>query len=405
MKYVIATVLAAAVALATPGVASAHTHRHAPRHSYFGMHVTTIGTQPLPSENLGSIRLWDTRTTWRDIEVSRGVYDWTRLDAAVDAAIAHGSTVMLVLGGTPAIYAKDPTAPSVYGAGFCSEVNDLGAWKNYVRAVATRYKGRISAYEPWNEGDILSYYCGSKSHLATLSRLAYQTIKSVDPSAKVTSPSFVDRTPYSQHDIMDYLTIYKGRRWADAISYHPYGLPSYGPEENAWLVKVLRRKMHRAGFTRPVWATEINYGLPYGNFKDDVTGWSDEKQAAFLSRTYLMQWSVKTRRVYWYDWSTAPFLGVKISSAESAPARAYSTVKWWMRGVMKKRCDLSNSVWSCEIQYRHGYGIVKWTTGTPVKVATPDNTYAVYDMYGNRVSLHKMTTVDSGPLLFRTTSR
>lgn len=372
-------------------------HAASPRvtRDLFGMHVSTIGTgAEYPNVGVGAVRLWDTATSWRDVERERGVYDWTRLDAAVAAAEGHGASVMLVLGGTPVWYAKDPTAPSIYGAGFSSPTNDLGAWKNYVRAVATRYRGRITAYEPHNEGDILAFWSGTDAQLLTESRLAYKTIKSVDPSAIVSSPSFVDRTQGSQYAIMRYLT-HGGARWADVISYHPYGMPEYGPEQNASLITYLRRKMKAAGIVKPIWSTEVNLGLPFGDVKEDTPDWSDEKQAAYVVRTYLLQHSVKVERVYWYDWSRAGFLGVKMGSDTAPASVAYALVQRWMTGHQVDRCVKdARGTYGCRI---HGRGTVRWNPTRTVSYAASSRPV---DSGGHFLAVGRVA-VGGSPILFR----
>lgn len=384
------------IVLASPAQAASK-----PDPSFFGMHVPGISEGAYPDTvGITSVRLWDTYTSWRDVEVSRNEYNWTRLDEAVRNAESHNDSVMLVLGGTPEFYAKDPSSPSIYGAGFGSEVNDLGAWKNYVRAVATRYKGRITAYEPWNEGDITAFYNGSESHLITLARIAYQTIKSVDSNATVTSPSFVDRLASSQWEIMSYLK-HGGAEYADAVSYHPYGMPEYGPEQNAGLVTSLRAKMVAKNIHLPVWATEINYALPFGDFKGPAIVYSEWQQAAFMSRTFILQNNAHVKRVYWYAWSDAEFLGVKMMSAgtKTPAANALETVKYWLRAPVDT-CSVSKAgTYTCRVRYSGRDGFIRWNPTHTVYPKAPNNTLTKHNMYGRLLSYSRQ--VGSAPVLYR----
>lgn len=65
--------------------------------------ATLFGNHPIigSPEHAGTVRLWDTSTSWNKIERSRGSYTWGALDRAVGAAEAAGQEVLLVLGGTP----------------------------------------------------------------------------------------------------------------------------------------------------------------------------------------------------------------------------------------------------------------------------------------------------------------
>ncbi|HEY2822629.1 MAG TPA: hypothetical protein VGJ06_16405, partial [Candidatus Acidoferrum sp.] len=47
---------------------------------FFSLTYTSIAASHYPSVPFGSVRLWDTNTTWAQIETSRGNYNWTDLD-------------------------------------------------------------------------------------------------------------------------------------------------------------------------------------------------------------------------------------------------------------------------------------------------------------------------------------
>ena len=56
---------------------------------------------------------------------------------------------------------------------------------DFVREVANRHKGRITAYQIWNEANTRSFYEGDWTALAKLTRRAHDAIKLMDPSAQV----------------------------------------------------------------------------------------------------------------------------------------------------------------------------------------------------------------------------
>lgn len=398
----VASAMIAAAMLPTP--ASAAVGSTVPA-DYFGMTVHSIGYgQAFPNPPIGSVRLWDTGTLWKDIEKERGVYDWSVLDTAVTIARLNHASVLYTFGGTPIFYAKNPNAATGLGAGASSPTNDLGAYRKFVTAVATRYKGRISSYEEWNEADIQSYWSGTQAEMLTQNRIAYQAIKSVDPKAIVTSPSFVDRTASAQNSgLITYMKA-GGSKWADAISYHPYGMPSYGPEQDAYLIRSLRIKLRAIGVTKPIWTTEQNYGLPYGPDYPMPTALSNvNRQAAYVTRTYLLQWGSGARRIYWYSWSNAPHLGVKITdNISNRPAAAFTTVRNWMRGRYIGCTSTKNGTWTCTILYRKGSGVIKWNPSHEVYVAAPAHTVEVRNQYGQRKVLYpKHNHVGFAPVLFR----
>src|SRR5882672_950381 len=70
----------------------------------------------------------------------------------------------------------------------CSRPKDLEDWRTFVRTIATRYKGRIHAYEIWNEPNVKRFWTGSIDQWVALTREASVIINSIDPQAIVVSP-------------------------------------------------------------------------------------------------------------------------------------------------------------------------------------------------------------------------
>ncbi len=127
---------------------------------------------------------------WDQIETARDQYDWTALDAAVDNARAAGATdILYVLGSTPRWAARNPDLPGLYGPGSTSLPADPEDYLDFVREVAKRYEGRITAYQIWNEANTRSFYEGDWTALAQLTRRAYDAIKITDPPALVVAAS------------------------------------------------------------------------------------------------------------------------------------------------------------------------------------------------------------------------
>src|SRR6266852_506933 len=113
----------------------------------------TQGHLPDPA-TFGCVRLWDCGVTWREIEKSRGVYDWSTLDA--ELALLLGKEIIYTFGKTPQWASMRPNEISPGGKfdGGAAPPSDVdGAnqmWKDFVTAMAKRYNGVITAYEIWN---------------------------------------------------------------------------------------------------------------------------------------------------------------------------------------------------------------------------------------------------------------
>lgn len=135
-------------------------------------------------------------TMWRHLELIKGVWKWNTLDTFVDYNLNLRRTVIYTLFGTPSWAAARLTPGyTYYGAGAASEPSDISDWINMCQQVATRYKGKISYYEIWNEPQDKNFFSGNLEALATLTIAASQTIKAIDPEAKIVSSGITEFQP------------------------------------------------------------------------------------------------------------------------------------------------------------------------------------------------------------------
>ena len=95
-----------------------------------------------------------------------------------------------------------------------AEPRDIEDWRIYVRKVAERYKGRIRNYELWNEVNVKGFYSGSQEKLVELARVAYQTLKEVDPNIVFIAPSVVGE---GHHRWLDEYLAKGGAEYLDVV--------------------------------------------------------------------------------------------------------------------------------------------------------------------------------------------
>ena len=241
----------------------------------FGMHVheATTGT-PWPRAPFKVWQLWDAGVMWSDLEPRRGIYQWAKLDALVALAQQHGVEPVLVLGLTPTWASARPKQVSDYGPGTSpAEPANIEDWISYITAVATRYQGRIRAYEVWNEPNA-QYFSGEVIDIFRLTQAAYETLKRIDPTIQVVSPSFMNDPDY-----LDIFLGYGGGRFIDVLGYHFYTAP--GPPEDmiSSMAHVKRIMINRGFATMPIWNTEI--GWQSDNFAND------DQRMGYVARTAL----------------------------------------------------------------------------------------------------------------------
>jgi hypothetical protein len=135
---------------------------------------------------------------WRDIEgAGKGKFDWEHADQAVFTTNSKGLDLLARIDNAP-----DWAAPGCFNQqnktmGPAKNVQD---WVDFLKAFVTRYKGRIRAYEIWNEPNLSREWCNqppnAKQYMDLL-KISYQTIKAIDPNAAVISAGL---TPTSQDD-------------------------------------------------------------------------------------------------------------------------------------------------------------------------------------------------------------
>jgi hypothetical protein len=163
---------------------------------------------------------------WTAIETQAGQYTWSELDTIIDAAAASNTRVLLSVQHAPEFYR------STSGGLFPS---DPTTYQTFMQALATRYRGRVQAYEVWNEEN-LSRETGSgnvdPSHYLPILKAGFNGIRAGDPTAMVLlgapSPTGAN-IPGEAIDDLQYLTqLYaanggEARNYYDAVSAHPSG--------------------------------------------------------------------------------------------------------------------------------------------------------------------------------------
>jgi len=130
---------------------------------------------------------WEFR--WSAIEPRAGQYDWSGSDRVVEASRSAQLRVQGILISTPH-WAEAHTANGVIPSGLYEPWDSpANTWGRFVQAIAERYRGRVQAWEVWNEPDYprgsFGFWFGSKADYYQLLKVAYKAIRSVDPSATV----------------------------------------------------------------------------------------------------------------------------------------------------------------------------------------------------------------------------
>ena len=175
--------------------------------------------------------------SWQDVEgAGKGQYDWTNLDRIVGQAEQHGLKLIVRV-------SQDPDRP--FWAGNPPENADHFA--DFLTAMASRYQGRIQAYQVWNEPNLAHEWGGRRPDPAGYARLlktAYSAIKGADPKATVITagmaPTGTD-TEIAMPDTAFYDKMYQAMKgnsdgYFDMLGVHAAGFaapPEVSPDEAA----------------------------------------------------------------------------------------------------------------------------------------------------------------------------
>lgn len=297
---------------------------------------------------------------WRDIEPWPDSYNWGELDAIIAAANAQGIQVLLSV-------VRSPGWAAGGSYGFPDNPEDLG---DFLHAMAERYRGRVQAYEVWNEPNLAHENAGrvpEPGEYVELLHVAYRRIKEADPAAKVISapltPTGVTRRWLSTDDL-DYLRgmlAYGDGLFpasCDAVGAHAAG--THNPPDTLWPdepgpwpdwldhpthyfrhVENIRGVLLEFGVDKPIWITE--FGWATANYTPGYEyGWdnTEEDQAAYIVRAFEIveqDWPWVEGAFLWNlnfamvrgDWHEQGAFGIVRS--DGSPRPAYLAVQGHLR--------------------------------------------------------------------------
>jgi polysaccharide biosynthesis protein PslG len=410
----------------------------------FGVHDAHL--KALSRAGTGSIRLWDTGTTWAQMQPTSGAPDFSRLDQIVRDAHANGTEVTMVVAMTPAWAAPDPSNPA-----YQTEMPDLAAYKGFLTTLMGRYKdfqfgpgdsGRgIANYQVWNEANIINFWSGTAAQMAQLTAAAAQVRSQVDPGARLLAPALVSRLPFEQKWIRQfYAQKVNGRpvwKYVDALTFNLYPLETYPtasgtrpgtPEDSIRLLNLTRLLLYMDGLpsTVPIWNTEINYGMRSGGTGAAVPI-PDDLQIAYVMRTFLLNAAQGVKRVNWYayDMGNLPAGGTlgntlltdpnQRSTEPLTPAgQAFGRIQGWLDGALVGTTSTApcahdiHGTYTCLIRYPDGsVGRVYWNAYGSRLVTLSSTAQTIEDEHGTKTAVtagQKTLQVDYKPVLVRSTS-
>jgi hypothetical protein len=247
---------------------------------------------------------------WQDLHDRSGAIYWGELDDIVNDAHAAGVNLLLSV-------VRAPSWATPNGNNGLPSRAHIGTFAHFMGEMAARYKGKVQAYEIWNEQN-LAYENGGTVASASLYMdvlvAAYDAIKARDPQAIVVSgaPSSTEtnRPDIALSDLTFFRQMFSDPRFrshVDVIGVHPGGQSN--PPDTMWpdnpstkpgwttsrefyfrRIEDVRALMVQYGLgDRQMWITEFGWatanntpGYGFGN------NTSFEEQAAYITRAFQM---------------------------------------------------------------------------------------------------------------------
>lgn len=341
----------------------------ATRVPYVGLHMHRAdqGTA-WPAAGFGSWRLWDAFVAWPNLEPERGRWDFARLDRYVAMARLTGVEILLPLGLSPVWASARPAERSSYAPGNAAEPRNMEDWRNYVRTVATRYKGRIREFEIWNEPNESGFFSGTPEKLVELTCEAQAVLKAVSAENRLVSPAMIGEGREPQ--LLEQFLRLGGNKCVDIVGYHFY-VPKGAPEATLPLVHRVREAMKRAGVEKlPLWNTESGWWIENADGTPEAADmrWhrvSSAESAAYVARALIVGRAAGLERYYWYAWdNTSLGLIEPFSGALKPGATAFATVARWLAWNDIDSCNEQVGRWVCRLKDKEGNlrGYIVWAT-------------------------------------------
>ena len=226
------------------------------------------------------------RITWGELENPRGKWIGdTKYDLSADIQTKNGLKVYQVFHSTPT-WAQEVKGPHSFP-------DDLRDVYNFGAEMARRYKGKVDAWEVWNEPDISVFSDELGDSYAAMLKAMYIGFKSADPGLPILICSFAMgpgkfAETIFQNEVGNYFDIY---------NYHIY---------DDWKKHVDRALKHldlmkRYGLgSKPIWLTEA--GRPIRR-QDDLVEFNTEQGqdvAEFLPKAIINSLSAGIDKYFWF---------------------------------------------------------------------------------------------------------
>ena len=330
------------------------------------------------------------RMAWGEIETARDVYAArTRYDVSLSILASAGLQALTVNHQTPAWASSDTQH-------FPPDLRDI---YRFYKTVGKRWRGLVSAIEPWNEADIEGFGGQTGCEIAALQKACYLALKETNPELNVCMNVWAQHVKYKLADFEE------NRAWPyfDTYDLHHY-------EEFAGYPRLYAD--HRAvSAGRPLWVTECALPVRWaGDASLQEPSETDLRlQAERLPKVYACALNEGVTAAYYFilghyvegqtqfgilrkDLSPRPaYVALAAAGRLLCDARAVGTLKLpaSCRGYLFNTKFEGNAK-SVEVIWREA-------PGNASEVTLPADPVAAYDLFGRPLQPSRHLAVTSAP--------
>ena len=327
--------------------------------------------------------------TWALVEHDRGIYEFDKLgyDSLTEGCGERGIRILYILDYGNTLYEKGRSVRTQAGR---------EAFAAFAEAAADRYAGKGVLWEIWNEPNIKHFWDPQPSveDYCKLVQLTAPRIKKADPSGLVVAGA-TSQIPFEWLEGCFKQGLLE---WIDVLSVHPYrSQPPETVAEDYAKLRSLVTQYAPQGKQVPIISGEWGYS----NLNWDRTRLTEQEQAEYLARMFLINAYQGVNVSIWYDWrddGTDPnerehqFGTVRHDGNPKAAYLAAKVLSSTLAGYrLKERVDLGNSN---DFAFRFTNGereaIAFWTTEDKHNVILPvePTEVTLVGLYGGKVVIN-----------------
>lgn len=379
-----------------------------------GSSCGTNGSWITTKSQPGTVRLWDSGTSWAILNTGTNSYSWTNLDTWLDMIAQHQPTaVIFTFGHVPCFITSIPCNPNGKGGsgtywspGPPTDLNANGSktFTAFVTALTQHcspaghcVKDYIKYWEMWNEPNLTHYWSGTVNQLYDMFRPIVPIIRNNVPSAIVATPPICGGdTAY----MSSWLSLENTNgRLSDYYSIHSY-LSGYEPETRINMIARMVQTKNNAGWTTTPWMNSESNFSP----TTDVCTSSAEDCHGQLVRWHFLQYAYQggaggAFHVGWYNWPSI--------SSGGYDTYYYTMMQWLVGSTFTASCSSSGTVWSCPLTESNGHSaLIVWDSNGTSRY-TPATQYVDYKefngTYGGatvKIQPGQVTNIGLIPIMF-----